>query len=139
MFYFNLRDGRAGVSDTEGIDLPNLDAAKVHATEVARELMRCTERKKRSWRMEVNDGEGNSVLTLPFATVDPTLDHLQPELRQLIERVSESQRQLAETVFSSDTLVYYERATTARRRGRPYLAARFGQRVDIVPRPGNRK
>ena len=80
--------------------------------------------------VEVNDGEGNSVLTLPFATVDPTLDHLQPELRQLIERLSESQRQLAETMFSSEALMYYERATAARWSGRPYLAARFGQRVD---------
>jgi len=49
IFYFNLRDGGAGVSDDEGTELPNLEAAKAYAADVARELIKCREAQKRDW------------------------------------------------------------------------------------------
>jgi hypothetical protein len=133
IYYFNLRDGGAGVLDLEGIELPNLSAAKAYAVQVARELLRPNEIKKRGWRLDVCDGEGKRVFVVPFAQVDPSLDHLEPGLRKLIEQVAEACRRLGETMFTSETLVRHSRATDARRMGKPYLAARHGQRVDLPP------
>jgi hypothetical protein len=76
IFYFNLRDGGAGVSDGEGTELPSVEAANAHAVGVARELMKCRELQKRDWRLDVRDSDGELLFALPFATVDPTLDHL---------------------------------------------------------------
>jgi hypothetical protein len=135
-YYFNLQDDRAGVLDVEGTDLPDLAAAKDYATRIARELMRQTETEKRAWRLDVFDGSGDLVLRMPFAAVDPTLDHLEPALRKLIESLCESRCRLAETLFSSDVLVRHARAAKARRRGKPYLAAWRGQRVDSPPAKG---
>jgi hypothetical protein len=119
-YYFNLQDDRAGVLDVEGTDLPDLAAAKDYATRIARELMRQTETEKRAWRLDVFDGSGD----------------LEPALRKLIESLCESRCRLAETLFSSDVLVRHARAAKARRRGKPYLAAWRGQRVDSPPAKG---
>jgi|SRR5215472_6318163 len=134
VYHFNLRDGGAGIADTEGTELPSIDAAKAHATEVARELMRRKEPTKRTWRLDVIDGDGTPMFELPFAKVDPTLDHLAPDLRELVERLSESKRSLSETIFSSESLVLGIRAVDARRKGKPYIAARLGRRVDSLKR-----
>jgi hypothetical protein len=133
VFYFNLRDGRAGVIDIDGTDLPDLVAAKAHAVVVARELIKCKELKKRDWRLDVRDSHGDLLFVVPFATVDPTLDHLKPELRQLIERLCEAKRSLRETAFSTETLRLHIDAARARSMGKPYLAARLGHRVDTPP------
>jgi hypothetical protein len=130
VYHFNLRDGRAGVSDLEGTDLPTIDAARAHATEVARQLMKSKELTNRFWRLDVIDGDGAPVFELPFAKVDPTLDHLTPDLRELVEQLAEAQRDLSETIFSAESLVLGIRAANAKRNGRPYIAARFGRRVD---------
>ena len=66
--------------------------------------------------------------------MDPTLDHLAPDLRQLVERLAESKRSLSETVFSSESLVLGIRAADAKRNGKPYIAAQFGRRVDSPSR-----
>jgi hypothetical protein len=129
MFYFNLRDGGPGVVDTMGTELRDVSEAKVHATQVARELMRRTELKKRPWQLDVYDEHGDQLFVLPFAAVDPTLDHLEPKLRQLIEGLCESRRMLGETLFDSEKLLWQLRAIRARGLGRPYLAAESGQRV----------
>jgi hypothetical protein len=133
LYHFNLRDGGAGILDAEGTELPDLSAAKIHAVQVARELLRPNAIKKRAWRLDVHDSEGKPVFEVPFAQVDPTLDHLEPGLRELIERLAESRRRLEETMFASETLALHIRACDARRMGKPYLAARLGQRVDLPP------
>jgi hypothetical protein len=130
VYHFNLRDGGAGVFDTEGTELPSLNAAKAYATAVARELMKTRELDKRIWRLDVVDCNGNPVFELPFAKVDPTLDHLAPDFRRLVERLSECRLSLSETLFSSESLVFGIRAAEARRNGKPYIATRFGRRVD---------
>jgi hypothetical protein len=116
----------------EGAELPDLSAAKAYAVRVARELMRPEDVKKRVWRLDVCDREGRTVFVLPFAQVDPTLDHLGPGLRDLIERLCETRRRLLETIFTLETLALHFRAADARRFGKPYLA-RGGQRVDLPP------
>jgi hypothetical protein len=134
IYHFNLRDGRAGLLDVEGTELPSVDAAKAHATEVARELLKGKELKNWAWRLDVVDGDGAPVFELPFARVDPTLDHLSPDLRQLVERLAESKRSCSETIFSLESLAFGIRAVEARRNGKPYVAARFGRRVDSPSR-----
>jgi hypothetical protein len=132
IYHFNLRDGRAGVRDVQGTELPSVDAAKAHAVEVARELMKNGEPMKRAWRLVVMDGDGTLIFELPFARVDPTLDHLPPDLRQLVEQLAESKHSLLETVFKSESLVLGVRAADAKRRGKPYVAAWHGRRVDSL-------
>jgi len=132
IYHFNLRDGRAGIPDVDGTELPDSAAARAYAVEVARELMKCTELAKRAWRLDVCDARGRVVLTVPFAAVDPSLDHLAPDLRQLVERLSESKRCLSETIYGSESLVRGIRAADARRHGRPYMATNLGRRVDAT-------
>ena len=90
MFYFTLRDGGQVLRDDEGVELPNVAAANVHAIRVAREVMKCDEVNKRSWLLEVLDECGTTVARVPFASVDPTLNHLAPDLRNLVERLAET-------------------------------------------------
>ena len=125
-FYFNLRDGEAGVVDTEGIELRDESEARAYAIRVASELLRREDIGKRSWQLEICDGRGDVLSVLPFATVDPSLDHLDPTLRDLIERVSESRRTLSETLFNLHLMMLQLRA---RRAHKPYLAAQSGQRI----------
>jgi hypothetical protein len=114
----------------EGTELPDVVAAKHYAVEVAHELMRYTELKKRAWRLDVCDDGGRLILAVPFAEVDPTLDHLGPDLRQLVQRLSESKRCLSETIFNAESLARGMRAAEARRHGKPYIVAHLGRRVD---------
>jgi hypothetical protein len=128
MFYFNLRDGGAGVTDIDGTELRDESEAKAHATQVARELMRPKELKKRPWQLDVCDDQG-PLFVVPFAAVDPTLDHLEPKLRQLIEGLCESRRALAETLFRSQLMLLRFQASRSRAAGGPYLAAQCGRRL----------
>lgn len=84
-YYFNLRDGTAGVSDPDGTSLPDYAAASERAAQLARELMRQSEVKRRHWQLDVCDERGKVLFNLPFAGVDRTIDHLRPRTRQLVE------------------------------------------------------
>jgi len=128
-YYFNLRDGTAGVSDPDGTSLPDDAAASEHAVQVARELMRQAEVKRRYWQLDVCDERGKALFNLPFAGVDRTIDHLRPRTRQLLEDLWQNQRKLAEAVFEARLLVLSSRATLARSKGKLYLVARYGRRI----------
>jgi len=129
VFYFHLRDGESGIVDKQGSELPDGPAARAHAVQVARELMRTREVEKRHYRLDVLDKDGGVVAEVPFAAVDPTLDHLRPDLRNLVERMSNTRRELSETLFSSAWLTLELRGMRARSQRKPYLVARNGQRV----------
>src|SRR5262245_35266783 len=86
-FHFYLRDGARGVSDPEGTDLPGDTAAKAYATQVAGELMRQAEVKRRHWQLDVSDDTGKVLFHVPFAAVDITIDHLALTTRGLVERL----------------------------------------------------
>ncbi len=128
-FFFKIQNGAGGVAAQDSVDLPDVTAAKSYATEVARELMKGDELNKRSWRLDVLDEGSDLVVELPFSRVDPTLDHLSPDLRALIERVCESRRAFQETQSRWDSLLVWIRAMRGGLTPRPYLVARDGQRV----------
>ena len=71
-FYFNLREGSDYISDEEGLDLPDLDAATDAALRGARDVLAGEVLKGRlplSTVMEVSDEQGRRVLELPFGQV----------------------------------------------------------------------
>jgi hypothetical protein len=129
MYYFNIHVGAGGVFDPDGTELPDRAAAREHATEVIRELLRFDEARKRTWRLDVCDKRGTTLFEVPFSTVDPSLDHLQAPTRDLVERVCESRRRLAETLFRLQALRLQARPTQDNVARGPYLIAESGRRV----------
>ncbi len=129
VYYFHVRNGAGGILDLEGTELPDQAAAETHAVEVIRELLRANEIKKRPWRLDVCDRTGQTHFTLSFSAVDPTLDHLSQDTRELVERLCESRRKLAETVYASRAIIAQSLAIEAQLKRKPYLIAKEGQRV----------
>ena len=66
------------------------------------------------------------MFAIPFATLDATLDGLQPELRVFEEALYERDRRLREVTQSA---LRESRARLARSRGRPYLITNLGKRT----------
>ena len=128
-FYFHLRAGDHRILDEEGEELPDARAARDHAIQVVRELMRARESRTRHYRLDVCDQDGGLVAEVPFATVDPTLNHLQTDLKRLVERLTDTRREFYETLVDTDRLRLELRAMRFRLRGKPYVVARKGQRV----------
>ena len=129
VYYFNVRDGAAGIADPEGTELPNHAAAEAHAAAVVRELLKGHSGRKALWCLQVGDRQGRILFTLPFSAVDPNLDHLQGETRGLIEQVRESRRRLEETMFRSGQLQAQSQAMQRRKKAGPYLIAESGRRI----------
>lgn len=116
-----MRDGAGGLADHEGIELADAAAAEAYAIEVAREIMKADEVKKRPWLLEVRNEEGVIVAEVPFAAVDQTLDHLDADLRGLVERMCENRRRIMETLHWSHRLMAQDRAGAAHPVSKPYL------------------
>ena len=73
-FYFHLRAGDELVPDEEGIDLPDLSAARREAIEAARELLAEAIKDGRPEVPEafvIADEEGREIDTVPLAAVLP--------------------------------------------------------------------
>jgi hypothetical protein len=72
-FYFTIVD-KDILEDTEGTELPNLEAVREHAKTVARELMHHREgmlgHAWDKWTMIVKDDKGEEIFSFPIA--DPT-------------------------------------------------------------------
>jgi hypothetical protein len=66
---------------------------------------------------------------MPFVAVDESIKHLSPESKRLIEQMSKKRFALAQAMFASRMGVMRARATIARSRSRPYLAAYNGRNV----------
>lgn len=130
-YTFKLQDGCGGVEDETGVSFPDNDRAIRYAYDVVHELMRCRELETRSWRLGVYaSGEADSpICEIPFASVDPSLDHLAPKLRTMVEAAAERMGGLREVIHSVQATVQESRALVARARGKPYLASRFGKPV----------
>lgn len=129
LYTFKLRQGSAPLADDAGIHLPDREQALVYGKEVARELMQGREAKTRSWRLDIYENHGDRVFELPFAAIDPTLDHLVPEFRSTVERLSNAYRSWQETVHAARVTMRESRALVARSRGKPYLATFAGERT----------
>jgi hypothetical protein len=86
-FYFSVSDhGRLGrLEDTEGADLPDLDAARLHAYAVAREIMQNREgmlgEPWPKWTMHVKNSKGEEVFSFPLQEVLPKADKSPPQSR----------------------------------------------------------
>lgn len=128
-YCFNLRDGAAGVMDPEGTILPDDVAARVYATQIARELMAHAEVERRHWQLDVSDHSGRVLFHLPFVAADATLHCFPATTRRLVEGLCQRQRELAEAVFEARFMILRSRAICARSRGKPYLVAESGRRL----------
>jgi hypothetical protein len=129
VYTFELRDGDRTIQDQGGVRLPDRDRAFEYALDVAHELMSCREAQTRSWRLDVYDDQGERILELPFAGIDPTLDHLVPAMRTTVERMCDRYRSLREAMAAARVTVRESRALVALSRGRPYLATELGERT----------
>jgi len=126
-YKFKLRSNGDCLADECGIALPDATTAHRYACAVARELMRCRETVTRHWCLEVyRDGEG-PVCDILFASVDPTLDHLRPATRTLVESVNATKRALEDEIYSAKLVMGDSRALVAGSRGKPYLITRNGE------------
>jgi hypothetical protein len=130
VYTFKLRDGRGGVEDATGVAFPSRDSALRYAHDVVHELMRSREIETRPWCLAIYEGADDSpICEIPFASVDPSLDHLAPTLRSMVESMSERKRLLSDVIHTAKGTIQESRALVARARGKPYLASRFGKAV----------
>ena len=127
-YSFKLRDDDAGVKDDTGVNLPDVEIAYRYARDVVHELMKGREQRTRSWQLEVFE-DGEKVFEVPFARLDPTLDHLTAPLRDLVELNAQRLRSLKDTQYATQVTVQETRSLLARSRGKPYLAALRGRKV----------
>ena len=95
VYTFELRDGDRRIEDGSGVNLPDHEHAFDYALDIAREAQ------TRSWCLDVYDGNGQRAFELPFARIDPTLDHLAPAMRKAVERTCDQSRSLKEAIASA--------------------------------------
>jgi hypothetical protein len=127
LYTFQLRDGSHRIKDE--IALPDRERAFEYARTVVRELMCCQEHQTRTWRLDVYEDKGARVFEMPFARFDETLDHLSPKGRETVVDLCDRCRSLEEVMSTAVVTMRESRALVARSRGKPYLAAAFGQRT----------
>jgi uncharacterized protein DUF6894 len=70
-YYFSLKNGRL-YNDTDGLELPDIEAARTEAVGFARDLMRLEPERRdwSGWVVCVTDEAQNSVLKVLFSEVD---------------------------------------------------------------------
>lgn len=123
-YMFQLQDGKCPVKGEVWVSAR--EQAVAHAEAVASELMRGREAQTRSWRLDVYEN-GELICQIPFATIDPTLDHLEPPLRRLLERSYETIQSVQQTFSAARATMRESRALVALSRGKPYLAVERGE------------
>jgi hypothetical protein len=127
IYTFKLHDGNGGLEDETGVTLAGEQDALRYAHDVVYELMKSRELETRSWRLDVYEEGNKHICQIPFASVDPTLDHLPINLRSMVESLAERKRLLGDVLHAVSVTVQESRALVARARGKPYLASRFGK------------
>jgi hypothetical protein len=129
LYYFNLNHRDGTTPDCDGTDLPDDAAAGLHAGAVARELLRHREAKRRSWCLQVCDAARAPLFELLFADVDPSLDHLSPELKASLNDVSLKASRMNDSIKDVRASIHQLRGTLACADGLPWLAAINGKRL----------
>jgi hypothetical protein len=129
VYTFELLDGSSPLCDETGVNLPDREHALAYGKEIARELMQGREAQTRFWRLRIHENHPADSFDISFVAVDPTLDHLVPELRRMVERLCENYRSSKEAIHAARITVQESRALVARSRGQPYLAATSGRRT----------
>jgi len=125
-YYFNVKGPHGRNLDPCGTDLPDHAHAIEHARQVALELMRCRETKTRSWRFEVSDASRVVIFELLFASVDPLVAELRPELRKTVIEASARQANLVDAIIGVQNSLHQVMGTLAKVNGEPYLATLDG-------------
>ena len=133
-YTFELRDGSDPIDDDIGVILIDREDAYQYAQGVVRELMSGREAQTRTWRLDVYENgvyenSAERVFAISFASLDATLDPLNPEFRALIERACERNRAVREVISDVRASVREARALVARSRGKPYLITNLGKRT----------
>ena len=67
LYYLHIRNGDKLEVDPDGTELPDLEAAFAEAVTVARELVDEVDDLGRDAAIEITDGAGDTVLTVPFS------------------------------------------------------------------------
>jgi hypothetical protein len=88
--------------------------------------MKGAEPRARFWRLDVSE-DSELIFAIPFASIDPTLDHMQTELRTGLEAIYDRQRSLKEAMHEARATARESRALVAQSRGKPYLATDRGR------------
>ncbi len=127
-YTFKLHDGKSGLEDKTGVGLRDREQALHYARSVIHELANCREVQTRLWRLDVYESD-QRIFEIPFASVDPTLDHLHPIYRTIVEDACDRQRSFSSALHTAWLTVQESRALVARSRGKPYLASRFGRSI----------
>jgi hypothetical protein len=65
-YYFNVRDGRDVDEDEEGVELPDLEAARAEALATVAELRDELGPDAARIELEITDDAGRRLLTIPF-------------------------------------------------------------------------
>ncbi len=128
-YYFNLDGTRGIIPDPDGMELADEGSARNHAVVVAQELMRNQEFQTRHWCLVVTDSERVKCFTLSFASIDRSLDHLPPALRQAYEGLTQAKTELNVAIQDVRLSIHQVKATLARADKAPYLAAISGVRI----------
>ena len=138
LYTFELQDGERPVGDETGVWFADRERALDHAHAVARELMTARELQTRTWRLDVYE-DGSRVEQIPFAHLDPTLDHLNPALRTSVEQCCDRMRDFKQAMCAARATLQESRALVARSRGKPYLATDRGQPTLAVSVPSQKR
>lgn len=128
-YTFELLDGSSLLCDDAGVILPDRENALAYGEEVARELMHGREFQTRFWRLRICENGSEDVFEMTFSSIDPTLDHLTPELRDTLQCLHDSYRSCKEAIHAARITLRESRALIAQARGKPYLAAVEGERT----------
>src|SRR5262249_44204760 len=126
-YTFKMLDGCGDVEDESGVSLRDHDHALRYARDVIHELMRNREVETRSWRLDVYENGDGPIYAIPFAGIDPTLDHLVPKLRTMVEAMCERKGLPGKVVPVVTAPRQEPRLLVARPRAKPYLPSRFGR------------
>ena len=128
IYTFKLRDD-CGEDTASALNLPNAEIAYCYACDVVGELMDHREELTRYWRLDVYRNNGEKIYDILFADLDPTLDHLRPEIRALVKLNSQRIRSLRDALHEAATTRREAQALAARSRGKPHLATDHGRNV----------
>ena len=71
MYYLHIRDGDKLEVDPDGTELPDLEAARVDALKVAQELINEVPDLGCEEVIEIADGDGHPLLSVPFDAIRP--------------------------------------------------------------------
>jgi uncharacterized protein DUF6894 len=134
-FHFHLRARGQIHRDLDGAELPDVAAARAHATAVAEELMRHAAAGTRHWSLRVHDESKGSIedesgerqFDLYFADVDPSLASYSPQMRLLVGDTCRRLGALTDALCAAHATRIETLKLLARARGRPQLAYARGE------------